>query len=75
METLEKEESRIVKLAKNFHQFSDNFWNDHIWRHILCNISYRLKLHEMAIPNGNDSRKWTLFLLDKNPIKTSFASK
>lgn len=28
-----------------------------------------------AISNGNDSRKRILLLLDKNPIKTSFASK
>lgn len=34
-----------------------------------------LKPHDMAIPNGYDSKKWTLFLLDKNPIKTSFALK
>lgn len=31
--------------------------------------------HEMAIPNGNNARKWVVVLLDESPIKTSFASK
>lgn len=34
-----------------------------------------LEPHEMAIPNGNNAGKWVLFLLDENPIKTSFAWK